>query len=83
MTIRPLDLRDLPHLYRLRSDTISLDSARTLTLNKASGSYPGMPARIHVRLVVVGENHGAGAEGSKLFDGEAVYQGKALRLTAS
>ena len=38
MTIRPLDLRDLPHLYRLRSDTISLDSARTLTRGNPLGA---------------------------------------------
>ena len=38
MTIRPLDLRDLPHLYHLRSDTISLDSARTLTRGNPLGA---------------------------------------------
>lgn len=38
MTIRSLDLRDLPHLYRLRSDTIGLDSARTLTRGNPLGA---------------------------------------------
>jgi hypothetical protein len=31
MTIRPLDLRDLPNLYRFRDEAISLDAARFLT----------------------------------------------------
>jgi hypothetical protein len=38
MTIRSLDLRDLPNLYRLRSDTIGLDSARTLTRGNPLGA---------------------------------------------
>jgi hypothetical protein len=31
MTVRPLDLRDLPTLFRYRGETISLDSTRLLT----------------------------------------------------
>ena len=38
MTIRSLDLRDLPHLYRLRGDAIGLDSARTLTRGNPLGA---------------------------------------------
>jgi hypothetical protein len=38
MTIRSLDLRDLPHLYHLRSDAVSLDTARTLTRGNPLGA---------------------------------------------
>ena len=38
MTIRSLDLRDLPHLYRLRGDAVGLDSARTLTRGNPLGA---------------------------------------------
>jgi hypothetical protein len=31
MSIRPLDLRDLPNLYRFRGEAVSLDTARRLT----------------------------------------------------
>ncbi len=58
------------------------DSARTLQLGEAQGSYPEMPERVHIRLVVVGPNHGAGAEVAATSDGEGVYIGKALRITA-
>ena len=38
MTIRSLDLRDLPHLYRLRGDAVGLDSTRTLTRGNPLGA---------------------------------------------
>jgi hypothetical protein len=38
MSIRPLDLRDLPNLYRLRSEAIGLDTARTLTRGNPLGA---------------------------------------------
>ena len=38
MTIRPLDLLDLPALYRFRSEAISLDSARLLTRGNPLGA---------------------------------------------
>jgi hypothetical protein len=37
MPIRPLDLRDLPNLYRFRDEAVGLDAARALT----RGSPPG------------------------------------------
>ncbi len=38
MPIRPLDLRDLPNLYRFRDEAISLDTARTLTRGSPLGA---------------------------------------------
>ena len=38
MTIRSLDFRDLPHLYRLRGDAVGLDAARTLTRGNPLGA---------------------------------------------
>jgi alpha-D-xyloside xylohydrolase len=58
------------------------DSARTLQLGEAQGSYPEMPERVRVRLVVVGENHGTGAEVAAASDGEGVYTGQALLIAA-
>jgi alpha-D-xyloside xylohydrolase len=58
------------------------DAARTLVLDKARGSYPGMPERVRIRLIVVGEDHGAGAESSTAKDGEGVYDGNVLRVAA-
>ena len=49
MTIRSLDLRDLPHLYRLRGDALGLDTTRTLTRGNPLGAVGWMayvnPAR--------------------------------------
>ena len=38
MTIRPLDLLDLPNLYRFRDEAIGLDAARTLTRGSPLGA---------------------------------------------
>ncbi len=38
MTVRPLDLRDLPHLYRFRDEVVSLDTVRTLTRGHPLGA---------------------------------------------
>src|SRR5581483_10468059 len=58
------------------------DAARTLTLDGSSASYPGMPKRIHIRLVVVREGHGAGAEIAGASDRDGVYEGKTLHIKA-
>ncbi len=58
------------------------DSARTLQLGEALGSYPEMPERILIRLIVVHDDHGAGAEMTTASDGEGAYDGKTLRITA-
>jgi hypothetical protein len=38
MSIRPLDLRDLPNLYRFRAEAVSLDTARALTRGNPLGA---------------------------------------------
>jgi hypothetical protein len=38
MSIRPLDIRDLPNIYRFRTDAMGLDSARTLTRGNPLGA---------------------------------------------
>ena len=58
------------------------DAARTLTLGKAQGRYPGMPQHARIRLVVVGEGRGVGAESATASDGEGVYSGETLRIKA-
>ncbi|HUI77584.1 MAG TPA: DUF5110 domain-containing protein [Bryobacteraceae bacterium] len=58
------------------------DPARTLHLGKGMGDYPEMPESVRIRLIVVGEDHGAGAEVAAASDGEGDYTGKSLRLTA-
>ena len=58
------------------------DAARTLQLGEAVGSYPEMPQQVRIRLAVVGENHGAGAEVATASDGEGTYMGKTLRITS-
>jgi hypothetical protein len=38
MSIRPLDIRDLPNVYRFRADAIGLDTTRTLTRGNPLGA---------------------------------------------
>jgi hypothetical protein len=40
------------------------------------------PDRVHIRLVVVGLNHGSGAAVAVASDGEGVYTGQTLRIPA-
>ncbi len=58
------------------------DSARTLELGEAQGSYPEMPGRVRIRLVVVRPDHGVGAEVATTADGAGDYTGALLRITA-
>lgn len=58
------------------------DSARVLTLDAAQGRYPGMQRRLLIRLVIVGPNHGVGAESRAIPAGEAIYDGNLLRIHA-
>jgi hypothetical protein len=58
------------------------DATRTLTLGNATGKYPGMPARVHIRLLVVREAHGVGIEVAPDFDGETLYDGSSARIKA-
>jgi alpha-D-xyloside xylohydrolase len=58
------------------------DAARTLLVGEGRGSYPGMPERVRIRLVVVSEAHGVGEEPIARGDGEALYEGRELRIAA-
>ena len=61
MSIRPLDLLDLPSLYRYRGEAVSLDSARLLTRGNPLGAV-GMLAYMNPRRHVytaVSDNDGA------------------------
>jgi alpha-D-xyloside xylohydrolase len=58
------------------------DAAQVLRADDAKGSYPGMPDRVLIRLVVVRQDHGAGAGISAASDGQASYSGKALQIAA-
>jgi hypothetical protein len=58
------------------------DSARTLVVGEGQGSYPGMPQRVRIRLVVVSEAHGVGEEPTAESDGEVLYEGRELRIAA-
>ncbi len=58
------------------------DAAQTLQLSAAEGSYPGMPARVRIRLVVVRPQHGVGAGVTSVADGEGVYRGRPLTVSA-
>ena len=58
------------------------DAAQVLHADDANGSYPGMPDRVLIRLLVVRQDHGAGARISAASDGEASYSGKALQIAA-
>jgi hypothetical protein len=51
-------------------------------LGEGMGDYPEMPERVRIRLIVVGEDHGAGAEVAAASDGEGDYTAKTLRLRA-
>jgi alpha-D-xyloside xylohydrolase len=58
------------------------DSGRALQMEEALGDYPGMPGKVAIHLVVVSEGHGAGAEVCAVSDAEAIYTGKAFRISA-
>jgi alpha-D-xyloside xylohydrolase len=58
------------------------DATGTLVVGDAIGKYPGMPAHIHIRLVVVRDAHGVGIDVTDGSDGEVLYDGKSARLKA-
>jgi alpha-D-xyloside xylohydrolase len=55
------------------------DTARTLTLGKAQGDYPGMPRKLQIRLAVMEGSTGAGSAAATPNAG-AVYEGATLHL---
>ncbi len=56
------------------------DKGGILTIGARSGSFPGMVNKRQFRLVIVKENHGAGAAASTSFDREVTYTGKELQV---
>ncbi len=61
MSIRPLDLLDLPTVYRYRGEAVSLDPARLLTRGNPLGAM-GMMAYVNPRRHIysaVSDNDGA------------------------
>ena len=56
------------------------DSARTLTLGESNKRFPGMPERVHIRLVLVRDAHGVGSEITEASDAEGAYDGKTLHI---
>lgn len=58
------------------------DSARTLTLGKANGRYPGMPEHLDIRLVVAGKSRGIGGE-TPIGSDDGVYRGAPLIIRAT
>jgi hypothetical protein len=75
MTIRSLDLRDLPHLYHLRGDAVGLDSTRMLTRGNALGAVGLMayvnPAR-HIYAAI------ADGDGVNLLGGTIHTRGESF-----
>jgi len=70
--------KGLHRIVRLHWD----DAARTLVLGAGQGNHSGVPERVRIRLVVVTEAHGVGEEPTAVVDGEAVYEGRELRIAA-
>jgi hypothetical protein len=66
MTVRSLDIRDLPHLYHLRGEVVGLDATRTLTRGNPLGAVGLMayvnPAR-HISAYI------ADGDGANLLGG--------------
>jgi hypothetical protein len=62
MSIRPLDLRDLPNIYRFRAEAVSLDTARAFTRGNPLGAAGLLayinPAR-HIYSAVADGNGGS------------------------
>ncbi|MGB6133934.1 MAG: TIM-barrel domain-containing protein [Acidobacteriaceae bacterium] len=56
------------------------DATATLTLGARMGSYPGMPQRRTFRVILVGQDHGAGAEVSAAADREVKYDGQSVSV---
>ena len=56
------------------------DATATLTLGARMGSYPGMPQRRTFRVILVGPDHGAGAEVSAAADRTIEYDGQSVSV---
>ncbi|MBN2842756.1 MAG: glycoside hydrolase family 31 protein [Sedimentisphaerales bacterium] len=56
------------------------DKARTLTLGKRQGDYPGMPATSQFRIIIAGAGKACGLEPVAQPDKEIIYDGSELTI---
>jgi alpha-D-xyloside xylohydrolase len=58
------------------------ESNGTLTIGQREGKYPGMPASIEMKVVLVSAGHGAGLEPTANSDKLVVYNGQSILVQA-
>jgi alpha-D-xyloside xylohydrolase len=58
------------------------ESNRTLTIGPRQGEYPGMPASIEMKVVLVSAGHGTGLEPTANPDKLVVYNGQSISVQA-
>jgi alpha-D-xyloside xylohydrolase len=58
------------------------ESNRTLTIGQREGEYPGMPASMEMKVVLVSAGHGTGLEPTANPDKLVVYNGQSLSVQA-
>jgi len=61
------------------------DKARELTVADRSGSFPGMPSKLELNFVLIGNAHGAGIENQQVHDQKTTYDGnrKTIKFNAA
>lgn len=58
------------------------ESNRTLTIGQREGKYPGMPASMEMKVVLVSAGHGTGLEPTANPDKLVVYNGQSISVQA-
>ncbi len=58
------------------------ESSRTLTIGQRQGEYPGMPASVEMKVVLVSAGHGTGLEPTANPDKLVVYNGRSISVQA-
>jgi alpha-D-xyloside xylohydrolase len=58
------------------------ESTRTLTIGQREGKYPGMPASLEMKVVLVSAGHGTGLEPTANPDKLVVYKGQSISVQA-
>jgi len=58
------------------------ESNRTLTIDQRQGEYPGMPASMEMKVVLVSAGHGTGLEPTANPDKLVVYKGQSISVQA-
>ena len=56
------------------------DKSHELTIGERTGSFIGMPAKIHLNIELVREAHGTGIETDKSFDSTVFYTGSKMTV---